>query len=542
MNNKLSSSIKRTLCLFLSIFAFAGCKHTTGYQNTDTISNIGTRLDTLIVNGLVYTGDNIAPTQKVIGLKGKRIAYIGTDYPKNMTFKRTIDARGYWVMPGFIDPHTHSLSDLKSKDKRFNLNYLTQGVTTVFVGNDGEGTPSVNDLLNTFETNGIGTNVGVFVGHGAVRKMVMGRENRQPSKSELKDMKTLIDQAMSQGAFGLSTGLFYVPGIYAETTEVIELSKVAAKHGGIYESHIRDESSYTIGLNASIAEVLEVAEKANIPVHIGHIKALGVDVWGQSKDVINMVEKAQRNGLKVTADQYPWQASSTKLQNTTIPRWALEGEESQIQSRLNDATLLPRIKQAIKENIRRRGGPDSLLIVTTPHSELVGKTIKDLSNQWQINPVETVLRVLRKGVVENSTRVASFNMNQDDIHAFMVQPWVMTSSDGTDGHPRKYASYPEKYTTYVLGQKLMPVHTFVYKCSGLVADTLNIKKRGYLREGYYADISIIAPDSYAPKANFEKWNQLAEGVVYQWVNGALSIENSKYVNSLSGEAIRLNEE
>ncbi|REL27290.1 amidohydrolase [Thalassotalea euphylliae] len=543
-NNTLNRKVLKRTSIALSLLAgltLAACNKPAQQQAISANEGAPAVLenyDVLIINGQVYSGENKAPQQLAVGIRDDRIAYLAEQVPPLTSAETVIDATGKMVTPGFIDPHTHSLGDLKSDSRNSNVNYLTQGVTTVFNGNDGGGTPYVSDLLTELEGKGIGTNNGNFVGHGTVRKLVMGREDRKPTEEELAKMKALISDAMQQGAFGLSTGLFYVPGTYANTEEVIELSKVAAQYGGVYESHVRDESTYSIGVKGAIAELIEIGDKAKIPVHIAHIKALGVDVWGQSKDIIDMVEAAQQRGQIVTADQYPWRASSTRLQNTTVPRWALEGQEADVQARLNDPELLPKLKAAMKENIRRRGGPDSLLIVTTPHEGLRGKTIADLSTQWEISPVEAVLRVLRKGVVINPTRVASFNMNPEDIKAFMTQPWVMTSSDGTDGHPRKYASFPEKYANYVVKQQLMPVETFVYKSSGQVADTFGIRERGYLKEGFFADISIIDPVKYRPKADFSQWNVLTQGVDYQWVNGEMTIDQGKYTGKLPGKGLR----
>jgi len=494
--------------------------------------------DVLIINGLVYSGENSPAKMLTIGVNNDRIVYLDEKLPKNAHSTLTIDAKGKIVTPGFIDPHTHSLGDLQSSDKNGNINYLLQGVTTVFNGNDGGGTAQIDQQFERLLKQGIGTNAAFLTGHGAIRKQVMGREDRAPSPQELNKMKGLVAQAMMQGAFGLSTALFYVPGSYATTDEVIELAKVSAQFNGMYDSHLRDESSYTIGLKGAVAEIIEIGEKANIPVHIAHIKALGVDVWGQSDDIIAMVEAAHKRGQVVTADQYPWRASGTKLQSTTMPRWALAGNETDIQARLNDPKLLPKIKAAITENIRRRGGAESLVMVSTPHKTLKGKSLKDLSIEWQLSEVDATLKILSMGVVENTTRVASYNMHNDDIENFMVQPWVMTSSDGTNGHPRKFATYPNKYKKYVIDNKLMSVEEFVHKSSGQVADTFNINKRGYLRLGYYADISIINENTFIPKADFSQWNKLAQGVEYQLVNGQLSINEGKYTGVLAGKAVR----
>lgn len=509
-------------------------------QKSANLTNEQPELDTLIINGQVFTGENKASESLVVGIKNEKIVYLSAQQPDLAKVKTVIDAKGKVVSPGFIDPHTHSVADLKSEDKNNNLNYLAQGVTSVFNGNDGGGNP---DLAGQFEQmlgSGIGTNAAFFVGHGAVRQQVIGREAfRNPTEQQMAAMKALVEQAMQQGAFGLSTGLFYVPGTYAKTQEVIELAKVAAQYGGVYESHVRDESTYNIGVEAAIAEALEIGKSAEIPVHLAHIKALGVDVWGKSKAIVDMVEQAQREGQTVTADQYPWRASGVRIHKATVPSWALAGSEEEIQARFKDETLLPKLKAEMTENIRRRGGPDSLLIVTSSQSDFEGKTLADLSTQWEIPPVDAALRVMSYGVNKNGTRVASFNMSPEDIKHFMVQPWVMTSSDGTNGHPRKYASYPKKYQEYVVEKQLMPLQTFIYKSSGQVADSLKVKQRGYLRLGYFADINVWQPEQFKANADFSKWNRLTTGISYQFVNGSMTIEQGEYTGALPGQALRL---
>lgn len=511
-------------------------------QHAADKANAQIELDTLIINGQVFTGEDKASQNLAVGIKGQHIVYLSEQVPDLAQIKTVIDAKGKVVSPGFIDPHTHSISDLKKPDKAHNLNYLAQGVTSVFNGNDGGGNPHLAKQFEQILETGIGTNAAFFVGHGAVRQQVIGREAfRIPTDEQLTAMKDLVEQAMQQGAFGLSTGLFYVPGTYAKTQEVIELAKVAGQYGGVYESHVRDESTYNIGVEAAIAEALEIGKEAKVPVHLAHIKALGVDVWGKSKAIVEMVEQAQQQGQVVTADQYPWRASGVRIHKATVPSWALAGSEEEIQARFKDQSILPKLKAEMTENIRRRGGPDSLLIVTSSQPELQGKTLADLATQWEISAVDAAIKVMSYGVNKNSTRVASFNMSPEDIKHFMVQPWVMTSSDGTNGHPRKYASYPKKYQEYVVEKQLMPLHTYIHKSSGQVADSLKVKQRGYLRLGYFADINVWTPEAFKANANFSKWNELTTGVNYQLVNGQLTIEQGKYTGALPGQALKLND-
>ncbi|MDM3871126.1 amidohydrolase family protein [Porticoccus sp. W117] len=528
---KLKAAKLKAACAALCTTLLALCACTPEKQSE------ALNLDTLIVNGNVYAGKNQPASQVAIGVKGDRIVFVGDPEGQNLVAARTIDAAGKVVAPGLIDPHTHSLSDftdLRDNGKNANLNYLTQGVTTVFNGNDGGGPIKTGDLIRSLNKRGLGTNTALFIGHGAVRRHVMGEENRHPTDAELDAMKALVAEAMEQGALGLSTGLFYVPGTFSDTAEVIELAKVAAEYGGIYESHIRDESSYNIGVVAAVQELLDIGKGANIPVHIAHIKALGVDVWGESAAIVDLVEKAQANGQVVTADQYPWNASSTRLHNAAVPSEVRAGGYEQYSKRLQDPELLPEIRAGIAENIRRRGGPESFLMVQGEVPEIIGKTLKELSEEQGKDPVTVVIENVLKG----SVGIASFNMNEEDIGHFMVQPWVMTSSDGTDGHPRKYASFPRKYQNYVKDKGIISEQEFIYRSSGMVADTFKIADRGYLQEGYFADIVIIDTDNFRPVADFKNWNKLSEGVVYALVNGEVAIDNGKYTGTLAGKALR----
>ena len=488
------------------------------------------QVDILIENGQVFIGDNSPAQNYIVAIKNDRIVYVGKKV--NIKADRVIDANGLYVLPGFIDPHTHSLGELSSEnaDVRLNKNYLFQGVTTVVNGNDGFGDPDISNVILELKDAGIGTNTALFIGHGALRKSVMGGDKRAPTEVEMSTMKLKIREGMVAGALGLSTGLFYAPGSFSETREIIELAKVAAEKGGIYDSHIRDEASYNIGLEAAVGEVIEIAREAGIPANIAHIKALGVDVWGKSEVLISMAEDARAEGLQITADQYPWRASGTRISNALLPRWVKAGTQEDYLARLSDPKLAERIAKETAENLRKRGGPKAVLI-TEKNPDWQGQTLDQLATKYELNAVDMALKIAREG----DARIASFNMNADDIDRFMVQDWVMTSSDGSTGHPRKYASYPKKYRDYVVAKNLMPVETFFYRSSGLVADSLNICARGYLKLGYKADIAIIDPGKFRPKADFQNPEELTEGVVHLFVNGQAAISDGKLVGALSGE-------
>ncbi len=497
-----------------------------------------TEVDILLKGGKIIDGTNRSAFVGDVGIIGDTISFIGNADESNLRAKQVVDASGLTVCPGFIDPHTHALGDLDSKERKQNINYLTQGVTTVFVGNDGRGPFDVAKISEKLSSAGIGTNVAFFVGHGTIRQEVLGTKDVAPNEDELDEMKTLVRKGMEEGAFGLSTGLYYSPGSFSTTEEVIELTKEIVPYEGVYESHIRDESSYNIGLINAVKETIRIGEESGAPIHFAHIKALGVDVWGKSAEVIQLVEEARGRGITVTGDQYPWKASGTSIRGALVNRWVSEGGNDQYKKRLNDKNLLPKIRAEIKENIRRRGGAESLLISANyKDKDMIGLTLAEISDKMGLDPVETALAIERNG----GASVASFNMNEEDIINFMTQEWVMTSSDGSTGHPRKFASFPEKYRRYVVENQVLTLENFIYKSSALTASTFTVEKRGSLKVGNFADVIVFDEDEYNPRANFSEPTNLSEGVKYVLVNGQLAIENGNLTEALSGSVLRRNQ-
>lgn len=483
----------------------------------------------LIINGSVYDG-SLAPLSKTnIAISGDRI--VSMNAPADARADRVIDAEGMTVVPGFIDPHTHAGADLLDDSRKANINYLTQGVTTVFVGNDGAGIPDLETKLGVMKEQGIGSNVAFFSGHGTAREAVMGLQNRAATDDELEQMRDYVAADMRAGALGLSTGLFYSPGSFAATDEVIELAKVAAKFGGVYDSHIRDESSYNIGLLGAIGEVIQIGEAANLPVHIAHIKALGRDVWGQSGDIIALIAAARERGVDVTADQYPWQASGTSLGSSLVPRWVMADSAEAMLARLANPDLEDRIREEMEANLWRRGGAESLLI--TGDSAWRGMTLEEIAEDTGLDPIDAAIQVVRGG----DPSVASFNMNPPDMDALAIQPWVMTGSDGSTGHPRKYATYPRAYRDLVATKSLLGMQQFVHRSSGLVADTYSLCDRGYLRPGYKADIAVIDLDNYIPVADYENPTALSAGIMQLLINGQAVIADGQFNGSLHGAVI-----
>ena len=299
--------------------------------------------DFLLTGGQVVDGTGSEARRADIGILGERIAFVGDAAAAHVRAKQTISAAGLIVAPGFIDPHTHADAYLGSPARRNNLNYIMQGVTTVVTGNDGGGPIAIAATLDKWQQQGIGTNVALLTGHGAVRKQVMGMVDADPTPAQLEQMRGYVRKAMQEGAFGMSTGLFYVPGSFAKTEEVIELSKVVAEFGGYYDTHMRDEDSYSIGLLGSIDETLRIGREARLPVHISHIKALGPAVWGKSVDAIARINAARAAGQDVTASQYPYTGSGTSLPASLLPPWAQEGTREQIAARLADPAQRERL-------------------------------------------------------------------------------------------------------------------------------------------------------------------------------------------------------
>ena len=491
--------------------------------------------DLLIRNGRVIDGTGSAARNADVAITGDRITFVGDAAKSNVTAKRTIDARGLIVAPGFIDPHTHALEDLSSNDpkRRANLDWLMQGVTTVITGNDGGGPFEVARTLEKWRNDGIGSNGALLVGFGTVRQAIMKQSDAKAVGPQLDSMRALVDKGMREGALGMSTGLYYAPQSYATTEEVIEMAKVAAKYGGIYDTHLRDESSYTIGLLAAIREAIQIGHDAGMPSHISHIKALGTDVWGRSDSAIAIIEAAQKAGDKVSANQYPYTASGSSVGASLLPRWAEVGGRDSLRARVGDAPTRARLVTEMTENLRRRGGAQSLLITSTRDTTILGKTLEQVAKARNISPVEAAIQI----IVASDASVASFNMNEKDIEAFMKRPWVMTGSDGSGGHPRKYGTFPKKWADYVREKKILTPEEFVRRSSGLTAETFKIKDRGVLANGKFADVVVFDPAAFKDQSTYQKPTELATGMKYVVVNGKVAVDGGNYTGITAGVGI-----
>lgn len=496
------------------------------------------RVDILIQGGNVVDGSGAAPVRADVGILGDRIVFIGDAKQSALRAARTIQAAGMVVAPGFIDPHTHTIADLSHPRRKSNQNYLRQGVTTVITGNDGRHTSgqrklTIAQLLDKWQRQGIGTNAALLAGHASIREQVMLLREPTPSPDQLARMKTLLEQAMDQGAFGMSTGLYYY-GAHIATEEVIALANVVAARGGILDSHIRDESSYTVGLIAAIQEELRIGREARVRVNISHIKALGPEVWGKSTEVIGLIEKARAEGVRVTADQYPYTASGTDLYSALAPRG---GGKKQMLRRAEDPERRPGLLEEMEANLKRRGGAEALLITSAHDRRLAGKTLAAIARSWGKSPVEAAIDIIEAG----QNQVASFNMDERDIENFMRQDFVMTGSDGSANHPRKYGTFPRKLRRYVYDQPVITLPFAIRSSSALAAETFGIPERGKLRVGYFADVIVFDENTVADRATYERPELPAVGMQYVIVNGQLAIDGGTYTGALAGRALRKNQ-
>lgn len=491
-------------------------------------------LDVLVVGGRLVDGLGGPPRAASVGWRGDRLVWVrdASDVPPPA--RQRIDASGRLVTPGFIDPHAHVLVDLGQPSTSRLDGYLAQGVTTVLTGNDGGGPLDVAGSLTRWQRNGLGANVGTFVGHGTVRSRVLGARDVAPSATQLDSMRALVRTAMTGGAFGLSSGLYYAPGSFATVGEVAALAREAKPFGGVYDTHMRDESSYTVGLLGAVREALQVGRDAGVPVHIAHVKALGVDVWGRSDSVIAIVRAARAAGQTVTADQYPYLASGTGLGAALLPRWAEAGGRDSLVARLRDASVRERLRADMIENLRRRGGAASLLITEASDAAMVGRTLEQLAAARGADPITTAMEILER----TSPGVASFNMQQADVDAFAREPWVVTGSDGSGGHPRKYGAFAKAMRDFAVERSVLSIETFVARSSSRTARALGIANRGELREGAYADVLIFEPTRVRDQATYTEPTREAIGMDWVFVNGVAVLANGRATEARPGRPLR----
>lgn len=494
--------------------------------------------DFVLKGGMMFDGGGKPGVIGDVAIKGEKIVAVGAFAVAGTP--KVIDCAGLYVAPGFIDLHTHSDSALQTTPTNGNRNYLRQGVTTIVTGNCGSGPTDVAAYFSRMEKVGIGSNVIHQVPHNNVRSKVMGNVNREPTAKELAEMEALTDMAMRDGGWGLSTGLIYNPGTYAKTEEIIALAKVAARHGGFYASHIRGEGANVLD---SVAEALRIGREAGLPVHISHLKASGRKVWGgKAAEVVAMIKKARQSGQVVTADQYPYTASSTSLRATIVPPRFREGSQDDFVRRMRDPEIGPKLREAMAERVKEsRDGEDLRIARFSPKPAWQGKNLLAIAEHEGKSPVEIAWQIEKSG----GAQIVHFSMNEEDVRLIMRQDFVATASDGssmvpnaTVPHPRSYGCFARKIGYFGIQEKIIPVEFAIRSASGLPADILKLTDRGYLRPGCFADVVVFEPKSYRDKATFDKPHEYATGVIWLLVNGKMAIARGESTAALAGKVLR----
>lgn len=500
------------------------------------------RYDLVLRNGRVVDGSGSPWYRADVAIKGDTIVRIA---PKiDGPARRTIDLNGQVIAPGFIDIHTHSrrgIFEVPTAD-----NYTRQGVTTLFEGPDGSSPLPLAPFLKRLEDLPKSVNIGMFVGQGSIRAAVMGETNRNPTPDELDRMRALVKQGMDDGAFGLSSGLFYVPGTFTETDEVVELAKVAARDGGIYISHMRDEAT---GIIASVKETIAIGERGGLPTQVTHHKIIGKKNWGKSISTLRLIDNARARGVDATLDQYPYTASSTSVTAALLPAWAQEGGRDELVKRLKDPATRARIKTETARLIREeRGGGDPRNVRIAGCSwdaSLAGKNLADVTRLRKMkltipNAAEAALWLVDQGGCSGIFHA----IGEADLKRILRHPATMIGSDGeipTFGtarpHPRSYGTFARVLGVYVREQKVISLEEAVRKMTSFPAQRLGLTDRGLLRPGMKADVTIFNPATVRDHATFENPHQYAEGFSYVIVNGQIILEGGAMTAARPGRVL-----
>jgi len=495
--------------------------------------------DLVIRNGRIIDGTGNSWYRGDLAIKGGKIAAIGTVTGKG---KREVDAKDLIVAPGFIDVHAHiEGSVLKNPTSD---NYIYDGVTSVVTGNCGGSADTLSVFFHALDSAKVSINVASLIGHNTVRKLGIGLSDRQPTAEELQKMQGLVKAAMEQGAVGLSTGLIYLPGMYAKTEEVVALAKSAQQYGGVYASHIRNEEN---GVVDAINEAINIGRSANIPVEISHFKVSGRANWGRSHETLELVEKARAEGYDVTIDQYPYTASSTNL-GIRLPDWALSGGQDSVKLRIADPATHKRIIEGMLEQLKKYKYKDYGFAFVAMHqadTSLNGKSIKEINilkgrKDRPQEQAETILDMMSAG----GAQMVYHSMNEDDVKYFMKYPFNMVGADGgvvETGrgmpHPRSYGTNARVLGKYVREEKVVPLEEAVRRMTSLPARKFNLHDRGLLLPGMAADIVVFDEKTVTDKATFEKPHQFSEGFRFVIVNGALTVDEGKHNGTRNGQIL-----
>lgn len=519
----------RTLAAFLLLFAAPSASPAPAY-------------DVIIRNARIVDGTGAPWYRGEIAITGDTIARI--DRTIDGTAATVIDAGDRVVAPGFIDLHTHARRGIFKTPAA--ENYVRQGATTLFEGPDGGSPIPLGDFFKELEETGISVNMAAFVGQGSVRLRVIGAADRQATPEEMEKMKAMVRQAMEDGAFGMSTGLFYSPGTFTPTEEVIELARVAGSMGGIHTSHMRDEAA---GVTTSVLETIRIGEEGRLPTQVTHHKVAGVRNWGKSIETLRLIDEARARGVDVTSDQYPYTASKTGLE-ALLPRWALEGGRAGTLERLGDPETRTRIRAAVIENIRfdRGGGDPKNVQIASSSNEpaLAGRTLADITRARGLEPtVENAADVAMNLIREGNVGAIYHTMSEDDVVRILRHPATMIASDGevpvfgeAAPHPRCYGTFARVLGRYVREKKVLTLEDAVRRMTSMPAQRVRLHDRGILRPGMKADIVVFDPATVTDMSTFEKPHQYAEGVSHVLVNGVAVLADGTMTSARPGRVLR----
>ena len=497
--------------------------------------------DVLITGARVIDGSGGPWYYADIGIRGDTIAAVGPLAGADAAIR--IDGRGLVAAPGFIDIHSHGRRGIFAVPTA--ENYLREGVTTIVEGPDGSSPVPLAPFLDKVRQTPISINFATMVGQGSIREMVIGLANRKATPEEIEKMKGLAAQAMRDGAFGLSTGLFYVPGNYTPTEEVIELAKVVGRMGGIHISHMREEAAHVVD---SVRETIRIGEEGGLPTQITHHKIIGQGNWGKSVETLKLVEEARARGVDVTIDQYPYTASSTGI-SALFPQWALEGGQKPLLERLSAPAERARIKATIVENIRLdrgAGDPKNVVIASCPFDPgLAGKNLAEITRARGAEPTlenaaESAIELQQKG----GCQAVYHAIGEDDVVRILRSPYTMIASDGeipvfgqAAPHPRSYGTFARVLGVYVREKKVLTLEEAVRRMSGYPAQRLKLWDRGLLRPGMKADVVVFDADQIADRAEYERPHQYSVGVRDVIVNGKLVLRNEAVTSERPGRVL-----
>ena len=519
--------------LFLALVFASSCA---------TTQPAGPAYDLLILNGRIVDGSGAPAYDGDIAISGNTIMKIGDLAAASAS--RIIDARGSIVAPGFVDLHNHADRNIKASPAM--ENYLHQGVTTILTGNCGNSPVHLGDYFETIEDTGIALNLATLIGHNAVRREVMGNENRTPTADDQERMDALVNAAMDDGAFGMSTGLIYLPGTYSETDEVVSLARVVAAEGGIYASHIRNEFDLIVD---AINEAITVGREAQLPVQISHFKVADNKMWGDSTITLGLVEAARAEGLDVTIDQYPYTAGSTGLVNV-LPSWARAGTQEDFQARLDDPETRARIKADTIDKLngaRAAGDLNRITIASFPnHPEYAGKSMAEVTILNGREPtIENGAEVAMEILYDGGGSAIYHMMVEEDVRRIMQAPFTSIASDGSAvpfgknvPHVRNYGTFPRVLGKYVRDESVLSLEEAIHKMSGMPAARINLDTRGVLREGMAADINIFDLGAVADNEDWANPHQYARGFSYVIVSGVPVISEETRTDAFPGRVLK----